>query len=31
MGFTTVNNIKTDSLCNENNFELEKQREQENV
>ena len=31
MGFTTVNNIKMDPLCNENNFELEKQREQENV
>ena len=31
MGLTTVNMIKTDPLCNENNYELEKQREQENV
>ena len=30
-GFTSVNMIKTDTLCNENNYELEKQREQENV
>ena len=28
-GFTTVNMIKSDRLCNENDYELEKQREQE--
>ena len=31
MGFATVNMIKTDTLCNENNYGTEKQREQENV
>ena len=29
MGFTTINMINADTLCNENNYGTEKQREEE--
>ena len=31
MGFTTVNMIKTNTLCNESKYGTEEQREQEKV